>query len=66
MSHEDSLDDETKAILAEANSDDSSESIIPKEDKKIVKHYYVSGNQYDEFEDIVVKDDEVDDKKDYW
>ncbi len=64
MSHEDSLDEETKRLLAEVESDDSRElheqpSVKDKESKKNVSDDF---NEYEESDTDPLKDKSMDDK----
>ncbi len=50
MSHEDSLDDETKRLLAEVDSDDSTESSNFKNDeKKQLEKKFNKGKEFDDY-----------------
>ncbi len=53
MSHEDSLDDETKRLLAEVDSDDSIESNKDKQEKPSVKDKDIDDEPEMEFFDII-------------
>ncbi len=60
MSHEDSLDDEVKAILARTGSDDSSESNNPKKEKKYQNDEY---NDYEIDNRDPLEDKNMDDRE---